>query len=142
MTLAEELKEKGGFFYIKPPYAKKDGTVDVCVHIKGDTVDKVIENVRDSAGLRTMEFYNSKYIEKVCKDRVADFCATIEEIEIEKRALVEKLRAIPSMDELRNRPLKGEDGLLALCKGVGMENYSKLNKEELIKAFIAKVSEL
>ena len=77
-SLSDDIKEKGGFFYVRP----KGETFDICLHLKGESVDKIIENVKESGVVRTLMFYQHKYAgSSYIRDKVADFDATLEEIE-------------------------------------------------------------
>ena len=55
---------------------------------------------------------------------------------IKKYLKIKEVEEIPSREELKKLPLKGEKSLNDYCKILGIKGYSKLSKEELINRII------
>lgn len=147
--IIDMMNEKGVVFYITSE-TKESGTYYfVRYHIPGQDKDVNLHTIpvgtsKSSAqkeALDKLEFYNEKYKPntKPIRDVISDACIEIEEfVDMLKK---KKESASFTEAELNKKNMRGEDGLHNVAKNLGMKDYTRMPKEDLILSILRRVAD-
>lgn len=103
---------------------------------------KLAETGKPVTAISELNNFFIKYSTKVNRigesavKKIDEDLMNIEDIAKELKLKIKAVEEIPSREELKKLPLKGEKSLTDYCKVLGIKGYSKLTKDELINSII------
>lgn len=103
---------------------------------------KLAETGKPVTALSELNNFFIKYSTKINRigeltvKKIDEELMNLEDISKELKLKIKAVEEIPSREELKKLPLKGEKSLNDYCKILGIKGYSKLSKEELINRII------
>ena len=103
---------------------------------------KLAETGKPVTAISELNNFFIKYSTKVNRigesavKKIDEDLMNIEDIAKELKLKIKAVEEIPSREELKKFPLKGEKSLTDYCKVLGIKGYSKLTKDELINSII------
>lgn len=132
-----KLKMKGGKFYLEAEHNGNDYSYSIKCHIEGNEHDILLhKNIKKPLeAVKQLEYYVEHYNSDV---KILDI---ISESSLEINEYIDKYKLLLefSKENLMKKNLKGDGGIIDLCKKWGVQ-YSKLSKEECINLLIETVN--